>query len=113
MEDPMVRKSTLLACLALAALAVGMATAGDQATASLDVKLSVRGMTCNHCTDKVKAALEGVPGVTKADVNLEKNEATVTYDKGKTSPEALVKAVEKAGFKCSLPNAGEKDSAKS
>ncbi|HEV8374692.1 MAG TPA: heavy metal-associated domain-containing protein, partial [Candidatus Polarisedimenticolia bacterium] len=61
----------------------------------------------------VKAALEGVPGVTKADVSLEKNEASVTYEKDKTTPEALVKAVEKAGFKCSLPKAGEKPAEKS
>ena len=59
-------------------------------------------MTCNSCVTTVKSALEGVPGVTKAEVNLEKNEASVTYAKGKTTPEALVKAVEKAGFKCSM-----------
>jgi mercuric transport protein len=107
------RKSIVAVSLALAVLAVGIVMAGNEATASLDVKLSVRGMTCADCTGKVKAALEGVPGVTKAEVSLEKNEASVTYDKGKTTPEALVKAVEKAGFKCSLPKAEEKDSAKS
>jgi len=100
----MLRKSVLAACFALAALTVGLVMAGEgSATTTLDVKLSVRGMTCADCTGKVKAALEGVPGVTKADVSLEKNEAAVTYDKGKTNPEALVKAVEKAGFKASLP----------
>src|SRR2546427_4340841 len=99
----MLRKSVLIAILALATLTVGIVMAGNEATTALDVKLSVRGMTCADCTSKVKAALVGVPGVTKAEVSLEKNEATVTYEKEKTTPEALVKAVEKAGFKCSLP----------
>ncbi len=109
----MSRKPVLFALLALAALTVGIVMAGTEATTTLDVKLSVRGMTCANCSGKVKAALEGVPGVTKADVSLDKNEATVTYEKGKTSPEALVKAVEKAGFKCSVPKAGAEGSEKS
>ncbi len=76
--------------------------AGEEATADLNVKLSVRGMTCDGCAKGVKAALEKVAGVKTAEVNLEKNEAAVVYEKGKTTPEALVKAVEKAGYKCSL-----------
>lgn len=91
-----------LTLLAFGLVAAG-AYAGEEAKASLDVKISVRGMTCAGCASGVKAALEKVPGVTKAEVSLEKNEASVTYEKGKTTPEALVKAVEKAGYKASLP----------
>ncbi|HEV8337098.1 MAG TPA: heavy metal-associated domain-containing protein [Candidatus Polarisedimenticolia bacterium] len=87
--------------LAFGLLAAGV-YAGEEAKANLDVKISVRGMTCSGCANGVKAALEKVPGVTKAEVSLEKNEAQVTYEKGKTTPEALVKAVEKAGYKASL-----------
>ena len=76
--------------------------AGEEATTDLNVKLSVRGMTCDGCAKGVKAALEKAPGVKSAEVSLEKNEASVVYDKAKTTPEALVKAVEKAGYKCSL-----------
>jgi len=93
------------ALIGLTLLAIGLAAAGLYAAeekANLDVKLSVRGMTCSGCAMGVKAALEKVPGVTKAEVSLEKNEASVTYEKGKTTPEALVKAVEKAGYKASL-----------
>ena len=87
----------MMAILALAAPALR----ADEATATLDVKLSVKGMSCSSCVTKVQTALQGVPGVKKAEVSLEKNEALVTYEKGKTTPEALAKAVEKAGFKCS------------
>ena len=88
--------------VALVALVAGNVLAGEAATANLDVKLSVKGMTCSGCAHSVQAALEKVPGVTKAEILLDKNEAAVTYEKGKTTPEELIKAVEKAGYKCSL-----------
>jgi mercuric transport protein len=99
------RKMAVMAVLAagiLGLLAPGVAVADETASATLQVKLSVRGMTCSGCAGGVKTALEKVPGVTRADVSLEKNEASVTYRKDKTTPEELVKAVESAGFKCSL-----------
>src|SRR5262250_3134784 len=96
------RALALAAILSLVVLSTAGIRAGEEAKASLDVKLSVNGMTCANCAGKVQAALEKVPGVTKAQVMLEQNEADVTYEKGKTTPEALVKAVEKAGYKCSL-----------
>src|SRR5215470_20090782 len=98
----MKRALALAAILSLVVLSTAGVRAEEKATASLDVKLSVNGMTCANCAGKVQAALEKVPGVTKAQVILEKNEADVSYDKGKTTPEALVKAVEKVGYKCSL-----------
>ena len=98
----MKKAMALAAILSLVALSAGGALAGEQATASLDVKLSVKGMTCSGCAKSVQAVLEKVPGVTKVQVLLEKNEADVTYEKGKTTPEELVKAVEKGGYKCSL-----------
>jgi len=98
----MKKAMAVAAMLSLVALSAGGALAGEQATASLDVKLAVKGMTCSGCAKSVQAVLEKVPGVTKAEVILEKNEADVTYEKGKTTPEELVKAVEKAGYKCSL-----------
>ena len=96
------RLAAMAMVVALAAFVSGAILAGDEGTATLNVKLAVRGMTCSSCVNGVRAALEKVPGVTKADVSLEKNEAAVTYEKGKTTPEDLVKAVEKAGYKCSL-----------
>jgi copper chaperone len=96
------KAASVLVVLAMAVLSCGILLAGDEATANLDVKLSVKGMTCSGCAKGVQAALAGVPGVKKAEVMLDKNEAAVTYEKGKTTPEDLVKAVEKAGYKCSV-----------
>ncbi|WCK52974.1 heavy metal-associated domain-containing protein [Aneurinibacillus sp. Ricciae_BoGa-3] len=60
--------------------------------------IKVKGMTCQACVNSVTKSLQGVEGVQKADVDLAKHQATVTYDEGKTSPSDLKKAVEDAGF---------------
>lgn len=59
--------------------------------------LNVEGMSCNHCTATVKKALEGLDGVKEADVSLEEKNAKVELDKD-VADEALVKAVEDAGY---------------
>ena len=60
------------------------------------VNLDVTGMHCPKCVARVKEALEGVEGVTGADVRLEDNAATVEGH-GFDSAE-LVAAVEAVGF---------------
>lgn len=39
--------------------------------------ITIEGMSCGHCVMRVKKALEGVPGVARADVDLGKGEAVV------------------------------------
>lgn len=63
--------------------------------------LSIEGMTCEHCVMHVTAALKKVKGVIKADVDLNRKSATVTYQAGSASKEQLIKAVEEAGYKAS------------
>jgi Cu+-exporting ATPase len=58
--------------------------------------LTVEGMTCMHCVNRVKTALEGVEGVTKADVSLEEKRAVVEGN-GFTD-EAMKQAVADAGY---------------
>ncbi len=57
----------------------------------------VEGMSCMHCVGRVKKAIEGVSGVTEADVVLETGEARVS---GEFDISAVVKAVEDAGYAC-------------
>ncbi len=59
------------------------------------VQLKVTGMTCNHCVMHVTKALQSVPGVKKATVNLQRGEALVD---GTPSIPALVEAVKGAGY---------------
>lgn len=64
---------------------------------SMEKILNVEGMSCNHCTATVKKALEALDGVKEADVSLEGKNAKVELDK-EVADEALVKAVEDAGY---------------
>lgn len=61
------------------------------------VTLPVKGMMCGHCQTRVKKALEGVAGVTSADVDLEGAKATVACGTG-VSEDALKKAIVDAGY---------------
>jgi Cu+-exporting ATPase len=60
------------------------------------VSLSISGMTCASCVDRVEKALKKVPGVTDASVNLATEKAQVTAVG--VPVEALIAAVEKAGY---------------
>jgi heavy metal translocating P-type ATPase len=41
----------------------------------------ITGMTCNGCCNHVQKTLDGVPGVTKAEVNLEEKSASIVIEK--------------------------------
>ncbi|MGM0952741.1 MAG: heavy metal translocating P-type ATPase [Pseudomonadota bacterium] len=59
------------------------------------VALSVSGATCASCVNTIEKALMSVSGVTHAHMNLADNTATASGD---ADPEALVEAVESAGY---------------
>ncbi|PEN14436.1 copper-translocating P-type ATPase [Longibacter salinarum] len=62
-------------------------------------ELSVRGMDCAGCARHVQGALEDIPGVASADVRLMAERASVMLDDdAPASREALVRAVEAAGY---------------
>ena len=61
--------------------------------------LLIEGMTCAACSTRVEKVLNKIEGVTKANVNLSTNKATIEYPSGAVDEETLLKAVEKAGYK--------------
>lgn len=63
--------------------------------------LNVEGMSCKHCVASVRKALEGLDGVREADVSLDDKKARVELEKD-LADEALVKAVEDAGFSAKI-----------
>lgn len=62
------------------------------------IVLKVKGMSCGGCVTSVTNVLLGLPGVAKAEVSLEKGEAAVEYDAGRTTREQMAQAVADAGF---------------
>ena len=55
-------------------------------------------MTCASCVRRVEKALESVPGVLTADVNLATETATVRSVGSTATRQSLVRAVEAAGY---------------
>jgi len=60
--------------------------------------LKVNGMTCGGCVRSVKKVLESIQGVSRAEVSLEKAQATVTYDPAKADVDRMKEAVTDAGY---------------
>jgi len=59
--------------------------------------LQIEGMSCAHCADHVKEALEAVPGISSAEVNLKDKSAQVEHE-DKVDLAVLRAAVEEAGY---------------
>lgn len=66
------------------------------------ITLNINGMTCNGCVASVTKILQGVDGVTSAEVSLADKRAEVAFDATKTSVDALIAAVEDGGYDASL-----------
>lgn len=66
------------------------------------VELNIEGMTCDGCANTITKSLEKTEGVSEADVSLEEKKAVVKYTGDDN--EALVKAVEKVGYKATIKN---------
>jgi P-type Cu+ transporter len=66
--------------------------------------LPIEGMTCASCANRIERTLNKLEGV-NASVNYATEKATVEYDPALVAPEALVDAVEQAGYSAQLPGA--------
>ena len=61
-------------------------------------KFSVTGMSCAACSAAVEKAVGRLDGVESAQVNLLAKSMACVYDESKTGADAVIAAVEKAGF---------------
>lgn len=66
------------------------------------IELPITGMTCASCANRIERKLNKLEGVT-ASVNYATEKATVEYDPAAVAPDALVGAVEAAGYHALLP----------
>ena len=61
--------------------------------------IKIEGMSCQHCVMRVKKALDGIAGITEANVTV--GSASIKYDESKVKMEDIYSAVGKAGYKVS------------
>lgn len=63
----------------------------------MNKKISIEGMSCNHCVNHVKEALEELKGVTKVDVNLDTKSAVIEAS-GDINDEDIKSAIDEVGY---------------
>lgn len=61
-------------------------------------RFDISGMSCAACVANVQKAVEKLPGMQHADVNLLTNSMMVQYDESQVTPQAIADAVNKAGY---------------
>jgi Cu2+-exporting ATPase len=64
----------------------------------------VEGMSCTSCSASVQSMLGSLEGVISANVNFANERVAVEYDRGKTGPDEMMKAVESIGYKLVTTN---------
>ncbi len=75
-------------------------------TAEEVTQLRVEEMSCASCVSRVEEALEALPGVLEASVNLATESARVRHLPDLVDARGLIAAVQAAGYKASLPEPG-------
>jgi len=68
--------------------------------------LRIEGMHCGSCVGRVERALAALPGVREASVNLANETARVAHVPGLAPVEALVQAIETAGYRARAETGG-------
>jgi copper chaperone len=63
--------------------------------------INVDGMSCGGCVKNVTGALQAVSGVAQVEVSLEEKRASIEFDPSQTTRDALMAAIEDAGFDAS------------
>jgi len=66
------------------------------------ISLDITGMHCASCVMHIEEALQAVPGVRAAAVNLATEKAVVEVEPAEVQPEVLIHAVEEAGYGAAL-----------
>ena len=60
--------------------------------------LNVEGMSCNHCVNGIKKAVEELDGVISVEVSLEDKTVTVEYDPMKVKSSNIQVTIEDEGY---------------
>ncbi|MGB0126166.1 MAG: heavy metal translocating P-type ATPase [Rhodocyclaceae bacterium] len=71
--------------------------------------LSISGMTCAACAQRIETVLQRQPGVEAATVNFAAETARVRYTPGLVDPQALVAAIRRTGYDARVLTAGSRD----
>ena len=72
-------------------------------TGLAQVRIPVEGMTCFTCQLTVGSSVKKLPGVREAHADVTQHSATITYDPRQITVQQLVEAINKTGYRASVP----------
>ena len=61
--------------------------------------LNVEGMTCDHCVQTIKEAVNNLVGISRVEVDLENKQVAVEYDKALIKLDSVTDKIVEIGFK--------------
>lgn len=67
----------------------------------METTLSVDGMSCMHCVNKVTKIISGFKSSKDVKVDLDKKEAKFSFDESAVDLNNIIGAIKKAGFEAS------------
>ena len=62
------------------------------------ITLEVYGMTCDHCVETIKGALNKIIGLNLIEINLDKSQVKVEFDESYTNIKILSEEIIALGF---------------
>ena len=60
--------------------------------------LNVEGMTCDHCVQTIKEAVNNLVGISRVEVDLENKQVAVEYDKTLVKLDSITDKIVEIGF---------------
>ena len=60
--------------------------------------LNVEGMTCDHCVQTIKEAVNNLVGISRVEVDLENKQVAVEYDKALVKLDSITHKIVEIGF---------------
>lgn len=73
--------------------------------AAATTTLTAPDIVCGGCANSIKRSLGNLPGVSAVDVDVETKRVTVTHDEAAAPREAVVGALDNAGFPATVEEA--------
>ncbi|UFT98260.1 copper chaperone CopZ [Radiobacillus kanasensis] len=64
----------------------------------MSLTLQVTGMSCGHCEQAVKEAINSLNGIQSVKVNLSSGQVDVDYDENQVTPSKMKEAIEDQGY---------------
>lgn len=65
---------------------------------NMQITLQVNGMTCGHCEQSVRGALEDLNGVQGSEVDVNSGRVVVMYDESLVTKDQMKEAIEEQGY---------------